>query len=80
MCAKRYCENEERNNQLFWRPFVRQTASRFGSVNGPIVFDGSVTPPFGHCPDEPIRLTVNDGVIEKVEGGEDAKTYEKWLE
>ena len=52
---------------------------RFGSVNGTIVFDGSVTPPFGHSPDEPIRLTVKDGVIEKVEGGEDAKTYEKWL-
>lgn len=52
---------------------------RFGSVNGTIVFDGSVTPPFGHTPDQPIRLTVKDGVIQTVEGGKDAGIYEKWL-
>ena len=45
---------------------------RFGSINGTIVFDGSVTPPFGHSPKEPIRLIVKDGIIERVEGGEEA--------
>lgn len=52
---------------------------RFGSVQGTIVFDGSVTPPFGRSPSVPIRLTVKDGVIQSVEGGEDASSYEKYL-
>lgn len=52
---------------------------KFGSINGVIVFDGSVTPPFGHAPAEPIRLTVKDGVIQSVEGGEEAAVYDKYL-
>ncbi len=52
---------------------------KFGSVNGTIVFDGTVTPPFGRNPDVPIRLTVKNSEIVKVEGGADAKAYEKWL-
>lgn len=52
---------------------------RFGSIQGTIVFDGSVTPPFGHAPATPIRLTVKDGVIQKVEGGEEAAIYDKYL-
>lgn len=52
---------------------------RFGSIHGTIVFDGSVTPPFGHAPATPIRLTVKDGVIQKVEGGEEAAIYDKYL-
>ena len=52
---------------------------RYGSVNGTIVFDGTVTPPFGRTPDQPIRLTVKDSVITKIEGGSDAAAYEKWL-
>lgn len=52
---------------------------RFGSIQGTIVFDGSVVPPFDHIPAEPIRLTVRDGVIERVEGGEEAAVYEKYL-
>lgn len=52
---------------------------RFGSINGTIVFDGSVTPPYGHAPSEPIRLIVKDGVIERIEGGEEAAEYEKYL-
>ena len=46
---------------------------------GTIVFDGCVTPPFGRIPDEPIRLTVKDGIITAVDGGEDARTYEEYL-
>ena len=52
---------------------------RFGSIQGTIVFDGSVTPPFGHAPRTPIRLTVKDGVIQRVDGGEEAAVYEKYL-
>ncbi|MGI5962690.1 MAG: aminopeptidase [Lawsonibacter sp.] len=53
---------------------------RFGSIQGTIVFDGCVTPPFARVPDAPIRLTVKDGVIESIEGGEDAKAYQAYLE
>jgi len=52
---------------------------RFGSINGTIVFDGSVTPPFGRSPDQPVRLTVKDSIIRKVEGGDDAAAYDKFL-
>ena len=52
---------------------------RFGSIQGTIVFDGCVTPPFGRVPDAPIRLRVKDGVIAGAEGGEDAAVYEAYL-
>lgn len=52
---------------------------RFRSIQGTIVFDGSVTPPFGRILNEPIRLTVEDGVIVRVEGGKEAEEYEAWL-
>lgn len=52
---------------------------RFGSIFGTIVFDGSVTPPFGRILRENIKLTVEAGVIVKVEGGEEAKEYDAWL-
>ena len=52
---------------------------RFGSIQGTIVFDGCVTPPFARVPDAPIRLTIRDGVIQKIEGGGDAKVYEAYL-
>jgi len=52
---------------------------RYGTVNGTIVFDGTVTPPLGHSPDLPIRLTIHNSIIETIEGGSDAIAYEKWL-
>lgn len=52
---------------------------RFGTINGTIVFDGSVTPPFGRVLNEPIRLTVENSKIIKVDGGVEAAQYEKWL-
>lgn len=52
---------------------------RFDSINGTIVFDGTVTPPFGHQLSEPIKLTVKGGVIQKVEGGAEAAQYDSWL-
>ncbi|MGF6376989.1 2,5-dihydroxypyridine 5,6-dioxygenase [Clostridiales Family XIII bacterium PM5-7] len=51
----------------------------FGSVNGTIVFDGTITPPFGHVPSQPVVLTVKDSKIIKFEGGHEAAEYEKFL-
>lgn len=52
---------------------------KFGSVNGKIVFDGTITPPFGHVPSEPVALTVQNSKIVKIEGGREAGEYEKFL-
>ncbi|MEF9921525.1 MAG: aminopeptidase [Anaerovoracaceae bacterium] len=52
---------------------------RFGTINGKIVFDGTVTPPFGKVPSSPIVLTVENSIVTKIEGGPEAKEYEKWL-
>ena len=52
---------------------------RFGSVNGTIVFDGTLTPPLGREVTEPVRLEVKDSVIREIKGGRDAEEFEKWL-
>ncbi len=52
---------------------------RFGSINGVIVFDGSVTPPLGRSPSQPIRLTIENSRVMKIEGGEDGETFHKFL-
>lgn len=57
--------------QISWSPI-------FKSINGVIVFDGSVVPPVGLVK-EPVKLHVKEGKIEKIEGGEDATTFEGWL-
>ena len=56
--------------QISWAPTLE-------SVNGTIVFDGAVTP-LGLLK-EPIHLTLKGGEIVKIEGGEEASEYEKWL-
>jgi len=50
------------------------------SINGSIVFDGSVWPPseLGLLR-SPIKLHVRDGTIVKVEGGSEARIFEAWL-
>ena len=48
------------------------------SVNGLIVFDGSVVPPIGLVK-EPIKLYVRKGRVEKLEGGKDALALDAWL-
>jgi leucyl aminopeptidase (aminopeptidase T) len=48
------------------------------SVHGTIVFDGSVVPPIGLLK-EPVRLTVKNGRVEKIEGGKDALALDTWL-
>ncbi|MEM3617745.1 MAG: aminopeptidase [Candidatus Bathyarchaeia archaeon] len=57
--------------QIGWSPI-------FKSINGVIVFDGSVVPPVGLVK-TPIKLHVKEGVIQKIEGGEEARTFEAWL-
>jgi leucyl aminopeptidase (aminopeptidase T) len=57
--------------QIGWAP-IHET------INGVIVFDGSVNPPLGLVK-EPVKLHVKAGVIEKIEGGQDAVAYEAWL-
>ena len=52
---------------------------KFDSINGKIVFDGTITPPFGKVPDAPVTLFVEKGEIVRMEGGNAAKEYEKWL-
>ncbi len=51
----------------------------FGSINGTIVFDGSITPPLARSPDKPVKLAVRNSVIQNIEGGEDAVVYDKFL-
>jgi len=59
--------------QVDWAPIE-------DSLNGTIVFDGSVWPPeeLGLIK-TPIALEVEKGKVTKVEGGWEAKVYEKWL-
>jgi leucyl aminopeptidase (aminopeptidase T) len=48
------------------------------SVNGTIVFDGSLDPPFARVLSEPVVLTVERGAITKIEGGADAHEFDAW--
>jgi len=58
--------------QIGWSP-------NFESINGTIVFDGSLVPPIVGILKEPVRLTIKKGAIVKIEGGKEATEYEKWL-
>ncbi len=50
------------------------------SVEGTLVFDGALYPPteIGVLR-EPVRLEVSGGKITEITGGQEAKTFEKWL-
>jgi leucyl aminopeptidase (aminopeptidase T) len=48
------------------------------SINGKIIFDGSVAPDIGILT-SPVEVHVEAGAIIKIEGKEEAKAYEKWL-
>ena len=58
--------------QIGWAP-------EFESINGTIVFDGSLVPPGIGVLKEPVRLTVKKGEVVKIEGGKEAIDFEKWL-
>jgi len=57
--------------QISWTPDLE-------SINGTLVFNGSVVPPCGKL-EEPIRLTIQMGRVAKVEGGNQAREFEMWL-
>lgn len=57
--------------QIAWAP-------QFESINGVLVFDGSVDPPLKKL-EKPIRMTVEKGRITKVEGGNEAVEFERWM-
>jgi len=59
--------------QVDWAPIE-------DSINGVIVFDGSVWPPeqLGLLK-TPIKLYIKDGKITNIEGGPEAKIFEAWL-
>ncbi len=66
------------------KPGIHWVAGQIGwlpnrkSINGVIVFDGSLVPPCGVLT-EPIRLTMKEGEIVKIEGGVQAREFEQWL-
>lgn len=57
--------------QISWTP-------KLETINGFIVFDGSIYPPIGLLK-EPIKLTVERGRIVKIEGGREARELESWI-
>lgn len=48
------------------------------TINGTLVFDGSLVPPCGKL-EEPVRLTIKAGEVIKVEGGNQAIEFEIWM-
>jgi len=57
--------------QIVWSPI-------FESINGVIVYDGSIQHPIGLLK-EPVKLHVKKGVVVKIEGGSQAAEFEAWL-
>ncbi|NLS44645.1 MAG: aminopeptidase [Firmicutes bacterium] len=53
-------------------------APEFETINGTLVFDGSVSPPIGKL-ETPIHMVIEKGKIVKIKGGNDAVEYERWL-
>jgi len=57
--------------QIGWKPV-------FESINGTIVFDGSIVPPIGLVT-EPVTLKIREGEVKEIEGGKEAQVFESWL-
>ena len=57
--------------QIFWEIDLE-------SLNGKIVYDGSVNPPLGLLKN-PIEMTIEKGDIVRFEGGSEAAEFEAWL-
>lgn len=60
--------------QISWCP-VEET------INGTIVFDAALWPPLelGLLHNN-VKLTLKNGIVTNIEGGEDAKVFKKWIE
>lgn len=51
----------------------------FDSINGKLVFDGTISPPCGFLK-EPVVLDIEKGIIRKISGGRQADELRQWLE
>lgn len=51
----------------------------FDSINGKLVFDGTISPPCGFLK-EPVFLDIEKGIIKKISGGRQADELHQWLE
>jgi len=60
---------------VFMMPGQINVVPKFGSVNGTLVFDGSLTPPCGLL-EKPIVMEIEKS---KIEGGRQAEMFESWL-
>ncbi|MFW6038493.1 MAG: aminopeptidase [Candidatus Saliniplasma sp.] len=58
--------------QISWAP-------KFETINGTLVFDGSLVPPIGLL-DNPIKLTIEKGKVVDIDGGREAQQFKNWLE
>ncbi len=63
---------------IFMMPGQINVVPAFGTVNGTLVYDGSLVPPCGLL-EQPIKLTIKNSSIVKVEGGRQAEEFEAWL-
>jgi leucyl aminopeptidase (aminopeptidase T) len=59
------------SGQIGWCPAL-------DTINGVIVFDGSLVPQFGLL-DAPVTIFMENGVIQKIEGGRQATEWEAYL-
>ncbi len=57
--------------QIGWAPELE-------SVNGTIVFDGSIVPPCKGILKDPVVLHIKNGEITKIEGGKEAQEFDAW--
>lgn len=64
---------------VFMMPGQINVVPELGSVNGILVFDGSLVPPCGLL-EEPVVMTIVDSVITEINGGHQARTFEIWLD
>ena len=74
LTADGFCRPHEikmMTGQIAWAP-------KLETINGTLVIDGSQCPPIGLCT-TPIKITVKNGAVEKIEGGSEAAAFEAWL-
>ncbi|MBM3471203.1 MAG: hypothetical protein FJX73_10510 [Armatimonadetes bacterium] len=59
--------------QISWCPLE-------GTINGHVVVDGTIWPPADvGLVRSPVTLTIESGIVRGVDGGSEARTYERWL-
>jgi leucyl aminopeptidase (aminopeptidase T) len=82
----------DKAGDAFWEPppqeggFPQMLGGQSGfmayreSYQGSLVFDGALWPPSDlGVLHEPVRLTLQDGYIQRIEGGQEAVRFERWL-